>query len=157
PLEVDLADARLDQRQRESGVEFEHVVCDRRRHMYDPPERATAFLLDLEADELEDVVLVLGRRGQLVSADGQLGAARRLPAEADDRPTTRPALRHDHLRRLTLDVESRPDGEPVGVVARPLDEEGAIEAVRPTHAADRYMGRLWRNRVCAVGPRCSPR
>ena len=55
------------QRQQQAGIEFERVV-GRPFHVGDGTERATAFLLDPQADELEDVVGVLGRLRELVVA-----------------------------------------------------------------------------------------
>ena len=58
-LEIDLAYAGLDERERQPGIELEHVVRDARRDLGDAAERAAALLLDLEAEELESVVLAL--------------------------------------------------------------------------------------------------
>ena len=61
-VKVDYAHAGRHERQQKSGVEHEHVVRDSRRDVRDPPQQVAAVLDDVEADELEDVVLALGGR-----------------------------------------------------------------------------------------------
>ena len=60
-VEVDVEHAGLDERQQQAGVEGERVVGRSVLHLGDRTERAAAFLLDAEPDELEDVVGVLAR------------------------------------------------------------------------------------------------
>ena len=85
-VEIDLAHARLDERQREPGVELEHVVCYARRDQGDVAELAPTLLLDLEADELEGVVLTLRGRWQRLARNGELRATGRLAVQSDHRP-----------------------------------------------------------------------
>ena len=97
--EIDLPHARVDERQREARVELEDVVRRAGRDLGDAAQLLAALLLDLEADELERVVLALGRLGQLFALDLDRGAARNLAVEADHRPAAG-SLRLDDLRGL---------------------------------------------------------
>src|SRR5690242_6337918 len=136
--QVDLTDAGLDERQREPGVELEHVVRDARGDLGYPPEGATAFFLDRQADQLEGVVLALRRRRQRLASNRDLGAARHLAIEADHGPTAGTALRRDDLRAVAVDIDHCAEREPLRVVACLVDEEGAVKAVRPSDTADCY-------------------
>ena len=65
-LEVDVAHTVADERQQQPAVELERVVGDAGHDLDDAAEATAALLDDLEADELEGVVLVLpGRRERL--------------------------------------------------------------------------------------------
>src|SRR2546430_8485503 len=154
-LEIDFAHAGLDEREGESGIEVEHVVRNAGRHLGDPAEHAAALLLDLETDELEGVVLALHRRRQRLARHGKVGAARRLAVEPDHRAAAGAALRHDDLRPLAVDVDDRADREPLQIVTGLLDEEGAVEAVRPSHTADAY--KLSRRSRQGCGSSTAPR
>ena len=100
------------------------------------PSVASPLLLDLEPDELERVVLALAGRWKVSARDRELGAARRLAVEPDHGPAAR-ALRPDDLGRLAVDdaASRRPRSAPSSL-ARLLDEERAVEAVRLADAAD---------------------
>ena len=92
-------------------------------------ELRAAVLLDLEADELEGVVLALLGLGQLAPVDLDRVAARRLAVEPDH-GTAAGALRLDDPRRLAADEQRRAFREALRVLARLLDDEGALEPVR---------------------------
>src|SRR5207237_8308629 len=64
-------------------------------------------------------------------------ATRHPAVETDDRPPARP-LRLDDARRLAVHEELRSDREPLRRLARLLDDERAVEAVRATHPSDRH-------------------
>ena len=116
---LDRADAVLVHRQQQPGVELEHVVRDPRRDVCDPAETPPALLDDLEADELEDVVLVLLRRWQRRPRDLEERTACDGPLEPDHGPAAG-ALRLDDPQRLAADDELCADREPPGILARVL-------------------------------------
>src|SRR5438874_1823134 len=91
-VEIDLPHAGLDKRQGRPRVELEHVVHDAGRDLRDPPEGAAALLFDLEADELEGVILALPGWRQLVLPNRELGTACDLPFEPDHGTTARASL-----------------------------------------------------------------
>ena len=62
-------------RQRKTGVKRKDVVRDAGRDLLHPPEHPTPILDDLEPDELERVVGVAARIGQVPPRDSQLLAA----------------------------------------------------------------------------------
>ncbi len=135
-LEVDVEDAVRHQRQREARVELEDVVRHSRGHVLHGSERTTPLLLHGEADELEDVVAAFLGRRELVSRNGEDGAALDRPVQPDDSapPGT---FRRDHRGGLFPRQQARADGEALRIVACVLDDEGAVEAVRAAHAAHR--------------------
>ena len=99
-------------------------------------ERAPVLLHDLEADQLERVVLVLVGRRQLVALDLERRAALDRAVELDHRPARTSARCADDLDRRAAREEARAGLPPALVVARLLDEERAVDPVR---AADRPM------------------
>src|SRR5581483_3554299 len=100
------------------------------------PERTPVVRHRLEPDELEDVVAALLGPRQLAAPHGELGATRRRAVELDREAPAADAPDALHGRRLAVHEQRAAGFEPLGVVARPLDDEGAVEAVRPPHAAD---------------------
>src|SRR5262249_31361256 len=130
-LEVYVAYALLYHRQRDAGVELEDVVRDTRRDVGDAAEPPPAVLFHVEADELEDVVLVRPDR-----AERLLRHLERSPAvEPDDRPAPR-VLRLADPRRLAHDEQFGTDRETTRVLAGVLDEEGAGQSVGLPDTAD---------------------
>src|SRR5205823_932862 len=134
----------------------------------DPAERLAALLFDLEADELEGVVLALAGRRQGVPLDGEVGAAGHRAVEPDHRPAAR-TLRSLDPSLLAVHMKDGADLEPLRIVAGPLDEEGAVEPVRPAHPANRYVlsrrsrqerdsssAPRWHGRSCAAPARSGP-
>src|SRR5204862_6635834 len=113
------------------------------------------FFLDLEAYELEGVVLTLRGRWQRLARNGELRATGRLAVQSDHRPAAGAALRRDDLRPLAVDVDDRPDREPFRIVARLLDEERAVEAVRPADAS--YGDEVSRRSRQGCGSSTAPR
>jgi hypothetical protein len=134
-LEVDREHAILDERERESGVELEYVVRHTRGDVLHATERTAALLFDREPDELEDVVLAVSRRRQLGSRHREDRASHCRALEADDESPSGP-LRGGHGDRSAVDEDLRAGREPIGIVARILDHEGAVEPVGPADATD---------------------
>ena len=135
-FEVDLEDTLRDERQRVARVELEDVVRHPRGHVLHDTEPAAALLLNLDADELEDVVAhFLGRR-KLIPRDGEDGASLDRAVEPDDNPAAGSLRDHDGCNLLPCH-QARAHGETRRVIARGLDDEGAVEAVRAADTADR--------------------
>src|SRR5207302_2365853 len=133
-LEVDLADAGVDERQGEPAVELEDVVRRVLRDVDDPPECLAAFLDDLQAAELEDVVGVLCRGREGVARDPELGPSLDAALEPDHRPAAG-LPRRDDAELGAVDEDRRADCEASQILARALDEEGAVQPVRAADAA----------------------
>ena len=93
---------------------------------------AAPFLLDAQADQLEDVVGVLARLGQIVAVDGERGAARDGTVELDHRDDRGAALRDRDLGRGAVDEERRALQNRSGRVARALDEKEPSTPWGPT-------------------------
>jgi hypothetical protein len=135
-FEVDLEDTLRDERQRAARVELEDVVRHAGGHVLHDAEPAASLLLHLDADELEDVVATLLDGRKLIPRNGEDGAALDGAVEPDDHPAAGP-LRGDDRRSLLPRQQARAHREALGVVARVLDDEGAVEAVRAADTADR--------------------
>jgi hypothetical protein len=135
-FEVDLEDALRDERQRVARVELEDVVRHSGGHVLHDAEPAASLLLHLDADELEEVVAALLDGRKLVPRDGEDGAALDGAVEPDDHPAAGP-LRGDDRRSLLPRQQARAHREALGVIARVLDDERAVEAVRAADTADR--------------------
>src|SRR5205085_8541205 len=130
-----LVNAVLDHRQRHPRVELEDVGRDSRRDLDDLSEPASAVLDHVETDELEDVKLTRCRRSERLTWHLERSAPRYGPVELHDGTATR-VPRCGHPRRLAADVELRADREPFGFLACALDDERAVQAMRPAHTAD---------------------
>src|SRR5262245_42946727 len=74
-LEIDLPHTGLDERQRQTRVQLEHVVRRVVDHVAHAPEDPSSLLLDPQANELERVVLVLAELRQRRTAHRERGAA----------------------------------------------------------------------------------
>jgi hypothetical protein len=136
--QIHLPDARLDEGQRRAGVQLEHVVPRVLEYLAHLPEQASVLLLDAKPDELEDVELVLvAELGECGASDGELGSALDVSVEANHRTTAGAAPRGDDGRRLSPRVEHRTVREDILSLARALDEEAAVEAVRLPDTPDR--------------------
>ena len=129
-------DALRDERQREARVELEDVVRHPGRHVLHGAEPTASLLLHFDADELEDVVAALFDGRKLVPRDVEHDAALDGAVEPDDHPAAGP-LRGDNRCSLLARQQARAHREALGVVARVLDDEGAVEAVRAADTADR--------------------
>jgi hypothetical protein len=134
-LEVDFEDTLRDERQRVTRVELEDVVRHPRGHVLHDTEPAAALLLNLDADELEDVVATFGGR-KIIPRDGEDGAALDRAVEPNDNPAAGSLRNHDGCSLLPRH-QARAHGETRRVIARVLDDEGAVEAVRAADTADR--------------------
>src|SRR5207237_2627971 len=119
-IEISRTDAGIDARQGEAGVELDDVFGRRRRDLGHAPERAAAFLLHLQADELEGVVRALLRLRQAGELDLDRRSALYLAVEPDHRPAAR-ALGLQDARRSPADEQRRADREAVRVIACVLD------------------------------------
>src|SRR5205807_8045247 len=97
-------------------IELEDVVRHSRRDIGHGPERGSSLLLDAQADEIGDVVLVLPGRGEGFARNLERGASGGPAVEADDGPAARP-LGRDDLRPLARDHELTADLEPLRRVA----------------------------------------
>ena len=147
-LHIDRSDALLDHREREAAVELEHVVRHAGRDVADSPERAAALLLDREGRRART------RRRRPLRPRGapRPGSSRTAPrgtaaVEADDQAVAGP-LRAPPRSPARPPTQTRaPGGEACGIVARVLDDEGAVEAVRPADAADRRPTRQARSTI----------
>src|SRR5262249_24272589 len=87
---------------------------------------------DLEADELERVVLALLRRRKRLARHLEQGPARDRPVEPDHRPAARAAAGDDNLCLLAGGEQVNTPGEPPRVAGRRLDEDAAAAPVRPS-------------------------
>jgi hypothetical protein len=105
------------------------------RDVLDAAQAVAALLENLEAAELEDVVGVGSRLGEGGTRDRERRAARDGALEPDDGSPPRP-LRLDDLGRLAVDEELGALGEALRRLARVLDDERALEAVRLADAPD---------------------
>ena len=85
--EIHLPDACLDEGQRHTRVELEHVVRRVLEYLAHLSELPPVLLLDREPDELEDVELVpVGELRERCARNRELGAALHVPVEEDHRP-----------------------------------------------------------------------
>ena len=75
---------------------------------------------------------------ELGARDEELGAAGDCAVEPDHAASTGSTLRVDDLRDGALDVQARAAGEALLRLARILDEEGAVDPVRPADPADAH-------------------
>jgi hypothetical protein len=135
-VEIDVEHALGDKRERVAGVELEDVVRHAGRDVLHEAEPAPSLFLHLEADELEDVVAVLAGRRQLGAGHLEPSPSLDRPVEAHDDPSAR-ALRIRDGGRRAAGEEPRADGKAIGILARALDDEGAVEPMRAADAADR--------------------
>jgi len=119
-----------------AGVELEDVVRHARRNVLHEPEPTASLLLHLEPHELEHVVAAFLNGRELVAGNGEDGAALDGPVEANHDPASG-SLGGDNGRGLLTRHHARPDREALGIFARALDDEGAVEAVRAADTADR--------------------
>ncbi len=142
-VELDGSHAVLDERQQEAGVELEHVVRDARYHPNDPAQQPARLDLDVEALELERVELALRKGRQLLGRQLEQGPAGHGPVQPDHRPAGG-SLRLDHRRRLAVDVDPGATREALRILARILDDECAVDSVRPPDAPDAHPARFWR-------------
>ena len=125
-------------RQREAGVELEHVVRDARRDVADASERAPSLLLHRRGRRA-------GRRSSESSSGRRAARARDRRASApratrrSSRITGRPPARFDATTRASSPPtkSTAPTAKRARILARLLDEERAVEPVRPADPADR--------------------
>ena len=134
-VEIDLPHACFDQGEQETTLQLEDVVRDARLDVRHPSEGLSVGALDVEADELEDVVLARLRRRQCNPVDLQERAPRSAAVEADHAPSPG-ALRLDDLGLVAVDVQLRADREALRVLTAMLNEECALDTVRLADAAD---------------------
>ena len=133
--DVDLQHTRLVEGQEDVGVELEHVVRHARRDFAHAPEIAPSLLLDAKPDQVGHVERALRGSAEIGPANAEDGAPLDGAIEQDHDSPARP-LRGDDTRLLAVDEEQRPGHESRGILARLLDDEGAVEAVRSPDAAD---------------------
>ena len=136
PDEVDREDAVLDEREQDPGVELQSVVRRAWVHGRDYSELAAADLDHGKALEIGDVVRVRLERRKRVTPDGELRSALDDSIELDRAPAAAHSAREHDDRGLAVDFQRRADLEPSRIVARPLDDECAVESVRAPDAAD---------------------
>src|SRR5262249_39697220 len=98
------------------------------------------FLRDLEAEELERVVLVLLGRGQGVTLDFECDASFHGPVELDHRPAGRATMRDD-LDTLAAREKGRAGLPPPVVVGWLLHEERPVDPRRTADTADPHPHR----------------
>ena len=100
------------------------------------PSRTRPSLVDdVEPDEVGDVVACRSGSAERLAAHGELGAPHDAPVELD-RTAPAPTLPRDHDRARSPSTMS---SAPMSTAARPhsaLDDERAVEPVRPSDAAD---------------------
>ena len=134
--EVNIADAVLDEREQQPGVELERVVCDTGQDISDDTQPLAFRLDDLEPYEVGHVVRTLLGRRQLVTQHRQLGVARDCAVELDRGPSASYPPRQDDNGFFAVHTQPRADLEAAGVLTRVLDHESAVKAVRPAHTTD---------------------
>ena len=86
--------------------------------------------------EVGHVVGVGRKRREIVASYAQLGSASHRAVELDRAASTTHLARQRDARRLAVDVERRADLEALRVLARLLDDEGAVDPVRPPDLPD---------------------
>src|SRR4051812_12621626 len=118
------------------AIELQNVVRHARRHVLHETEPAPTLLFDVEADELEDIEAAFAGRRKLAPRDRKRRPSLDRSVEADHEPAARP-LRPDDGRVLSAGEYSRSNREAQRVVARILDDEGAVEPMRAADEADR--------------------
>ena len=100
------------------------------------PSVAAALLLDAQADELEDVVLVLAGRAQRVAGARRSSAPR--ATRRSSRITGRPRACFDATTSAGSPsaIRARADLEELGCLARVLDDERPVQTMRLADASD---------------------
>jgi hypothetical protein len=89
-----------------------------------------------EPDEVGDVVGVGRERGEILASYAQLGSASDRAVELDRAASTAHLARQRDACRLAVGVERRADLEALRVLARLLDDERAVDPVRPPDPPD---------------------
>jgi hypothetical protein len=133
PFEIDLSDAGLDHRQRETRVQLKDVVGDAGGDLRDRAQCAAALLLHRQADELEGVVSAGLRLGEVCAPHLERCAALDRAIQPDDN-TASCSLALDDLDRLAADDELGARRETLRLLAGVLDHEGAVQTVRLSYA-----------------------
>jgi hypothetical protein len=117
-------------------VELEDVVRHPGGHVLHNAEQAASLLLHLDADELEDVVAAVLDGRKLVPRNCEDGTALDRAVEPNYDPAAG-SLRRDDGCGFLPRHQAGANRETLRVIARALDDEGAIEAVRTADSADR--------------------
>ena len=90
----------------------------------------------LQPDQVGDVVGVGRKRREIFPRDAQLGSTCHRAVELDRAAATTHFARQRDACRLAVDVERRADLEALRVLARLLDDERAVDPVRPPDLPD---------------------